>query len=70
MRQIAAALRLNSARDLPAHTAAFTGPLAARAILLPFRSSWSNTNVALLLVAVMATVSRAYSGSPVYRSAR
>jgi hypothetical protein len=32
-------------------------PLAAAAILLPFRSSWSNTNVALLLVVVIVGVS-------------
>ena len=33
-------------------TAIAATPLAAAAVLLPFRSSWSNTNVALLLVAV------------------
>ena len=32
-------------------------PLAAAAILVPFRSSWSNTNVALLLVVVVVGVS-------------
>ena len=33
-------------------TAIAATPLAAAAVLLPFRSSWSNTNVALLLVVV------------------
>jgi hypothetical protein len=32
------------------------GPLAAAAVLLPFRGSWSNTNVALLLVVVVVAV--------------
>jgi len=38
-------------RDRTAIAATPLAPLAA-AVLLPFRSSWSNTNVALLLVAV------------------
>jgi hypothetical protein len=33
-------------------TAIAATPLAAAAVLLPFRSSWSNTKAALLLVAV------------------
>ena len=44
-------------RDRVAILAALVGPLAAAAILLPFRSSWSNTNVALLLVVVIVAVS-------------
>jgi Domain of unknown function (DUF4118) len=43
-------------RDRAAFVAALTGPLAAAAILLPFRASWSNTNVALLLVVVVVAV--------------
>ena len=39
-------------RDRAAIAATPLAPLAAAAVLLPFRSSWSNTNVALLLVAV------------------
>jgi hypothetical protein len=44
------------ARDALAVTAALAVPLAAAAVLLPFRSSWSNTNVALLLVVVVVAV--------------
>jgi hypothetical protein len=33
--------------------AALTAPLATAAILLPFRASWSNTNVALLLARII-----------------
>jgi hypothetical protein len=44
-------------RDRIAILAALAAPLAAAAILLPFRSSWSNTNVALLLVVVIVGVS-------------
>ena len=44
-------------RDRVAILAALVAPLAAAAILLPFRSSWSNTNVALLLVVVIVAVS-------------
>ena len=44
-------------RDRIAILAALVAPLAAAAILLPFRSSWSNTNVALLLVVVIVAVS-------------
>ena len=44
-------------RDRIAILAALAAPLAASAILLPFRSSWSNTNVALLLVVVIVAVS-------------
>jgi len=36
--------------------AALAVPLATAAILLPFRASWSNTNVALLLVVVVVAV--------------
>ena len=43
-------------RDWAAIAAAFLGPLAAAAILLPFRASWPNTNVALLLVVVVVAV--------------
>jgi len=43
-------------RDRIAITAALAAPLAAAAILLPFRASWSNTNVALLLVVVVVGV--------------
>jgi hypothetical protein len=44
-------------RDQAALAAAIAAPLAAAAILLPWRSSWSNTNVALLLVVVVVAVS-------------
>src|ERR1017187_3999748 len=43
-------------RDRLAILAALVAPLAAAAILLPFRASWSNTNVALLLVVVVVAV--------------
>ena len=43
-------------RDRTAIVAALAAPLAAAAILLPFRASWSNTNVALLLVVVVVGV--------------
>ena len=41
-------------RDRAALAAALVAPLAAAAVLLPFRSSWPNTNVALLLVVGVA----------------
>jgi hypothetical protein len=44
-------------RDRIAIVAALVAPLATAATLLPFRSSWSNTNVALLLVVVIVGVS-------------
>jgi Domain of unknown function (DUF4118) len=43
-------------RDRVAILAALAAPLAAAGILLPFRASWSNTNVALLLVVVVVGV--------------
>jgi Domain of unknown function (DUF4118) len=43
-------------RDRVAIAAALIAPLAAAVILLPFRSSWPNTNVALLLVVVIVAV--------------
>jgi hypothetical protein len=43
-------------RDRAALVAALAAPLAAVAVLLPFRTSWSNTNVALLLVVVVVGV--------------
>src|SRR6202451_2021568 len=43
-------------RDRIAILAALVAPLGAAAILLPFRASWSNTNVALLLVVVIVGV--------------
>jgi hypothetical protein len=46
-------------RDRAAIAAGVIAPLAAAAILLPFRSSWSNTNVALLLVVVVVAVAAA-----------
>ena len=53
-------------RDRIAILAALAAPLAVAAVLLPFRASWSNTNVALLLVVVVvgvaATGSRAAGG--------
>jgi hypothetical protein len=48
-------------RDRIAIAAALGAPLAAAAILLPFRASWSNTNVALLLVVVVVGVASAGS---------
>jgi K+-sensing histidine kinase KdpD len=46
-------------RDRAAIAAALVAPLAAAAILLPLRSSWPNTNVALLLVVVVVAVAAA-----------
>ena len=43
-------------RDRIAILAALAAPVAAAAILLPFRASWSNTNVAMLLVVVVVGV--------------
>ena len=43
-------------RDRIAVLAALAAPLAVAAVLLPFRASWSNTNVALLLVVVVVGV--------------
>jgi len=43
-------------RDRAAIAAAVAGPLALAAILLPWRGSWPNTNVALLLVVVVVAV--------------
>jgi hypothetical protein len=43
-------------RDRIAILAALAAPVAAAAILLPFRASWSNTNVAMLLVVVIVGV--------------
>ena len=43
-------------RDRAALIAGLLGPLAVAAILLPWRASWSNTNVALLLVVVVVAV--------------
>jgi hypothetical protein len=43
-------------RDRIAIAAALAAPIAAVAILIPFRASWSNTNVALLLVVVIVGV--------------
>ena len=43
-------------RDRAAIAAALIAPLAGAAILMPFRSSWPNTNVALLLVVVIVVV--------------
>jgi hypothetical protein len=43
-------------RDRMAILAALVAPLGVAAILLPFRSSWPNTNVALLLVVVIVGV--------------
>jgi hypothetical protein len=44
------------ARDRAAMAAALVAPLVAAAILLPFRASWPDTNVALLLVVVVVAV--------------
>jgi Domain of unknown function (DUF4118) len=46
-------------RDRIAILAALAAPLAVAAVLLPFRASWSNTNVALLLVVVVVGVAAA-----------
>jgi K+-sensing histidine kinase KdpD len=43
-------------RDRAAIAAALIAPLAAAAVLLPFRATWPNTNVALLLVVVVVAV--------------
>jgi hypothetical protein len=44
-------------RDRMAIAAALLVPLAAAAVLLPFRASWSNANVALVLVVIVVAVS-------------
>jgi hypothetical protein len=44
-------------RDRGAIVTALAAPLLVAAILLPFRASWSNTNVALLLVVAVVAVS-------------
>jgi hypothetical protein len=46
-------------RDRIAILAALAAPLAVAAVLLPFRASWSNTNVALLLVVVVVGLAAA-----------
>ena len=43
-------------RDRLAIAAAVVAPLAVAAVLLPLRADWSNTNVALVLVAVVVAV--------------
>jgi K+-sensing histidine kinase KdpD len=43
-------------RDTAAIAAAILGPLVLAAILLPWRGSWSNTNVALLLVVAVVAI--------------
>jgi hypothetical protein len=43
-------------RDRVAIAAAVMGPLALAALLLPWRGSWSNANVALLLVVVVVAI--------------
>lgn len=43
-------------RDQAAIAAAVAGPLAMAAILLPWRASWANSNVALLLVVAVVAV--------------
>jgi Domain of unknown function (DUF4118) len=48
-------------RDRAAVAAAIVLPLAVAAILLPWRGSWSNTNVALLLVVAVVAVAAAGS---------
>jgi len=46
-------------RDWAAIVAAVVVPLALSAVLLPWRGSWSNTNVALLLVVAVVAVAAA-----------
>jgi hypothetical protein len=46
-------------RDRTAIAAAVAVPLALAAVLLPWRGSWSNTNVALLLVVAVVAVAAA-----------
>ena len=48
-------------RDRAAIAAAVVVPLALAAILLPWRGSWPNTNVALLLVVAVVAVAAAGS---------
>src|ERR1017187_8093911 len=43
-------------RDPPPASAAVVAPLAVAAVLLPLRADWSNTNVALVLVALVVAV--------------
>jgi hypothetical protein len=43
-------------KDRPAIALGLLAPFAAALILLPFRADWSNTNVALLLVAVVVAI--------------
>jgi hypothetical protein len=51
-----ALLTRHLSRDTVAIIAAIVAPIAAVAVLLPFRASWPNTNVALLLVVVVVAV--------------
>ena len=55
-REVVLAMTRYLTRDRIVIGAALTAPLAVAAILLPFRASWSNTNVALLLVVVVVGV--------------
>ena len=48
-----AGLRRYASRDLWAVAAAIAGALAVSRVLLPLRSCWSNTSVALLLVVMV-----------------
>jgi len=50
-------------RDRTAIAAAVVVPLALAAVLLPWRGSWSNTNVAPLLLLVVAVVAGAAAGN-------
>ena len=52
-------------RDRIAIGAALAAPLAVAAVLLPFRASWPDTNVALLLVVVVVVVGVAVAGNRV-----
>jgi hypothetical protein len=56
-------LRRYPARDSLPLAAALAGPLAAPAVLRPFRGSWSNTNAALLLLLVVVVVAVAAAGT-------
>ena len=49
-------------RDRVAIVAAFAFPLAAAAILVPWRASWADTDVALLLVVVVVAVAAIGNG--------
>ena len=56
---VAADVRWRPGRDTVAIAAALAGPLALTAILVPFRSSFANTDAALALIVIIVAVAAA-----------